>query len=251
MPLQINILKEMSEKDKRIKIINNKKNSGLLFSRAMGILNSKGEYLMSFDPDDRYQAKTNLKYLYYIAKKLKVDIVSFLVYFLPSKITSSSFTHPKEIIRQPELYKSLFKNNILNDYFISNKLVKREIFLNAFNIFKKYIYGEKWCYYEDNIWSILVYKYENSSISINKKIYYYYLNQDSTMTNRGNILELKNLLNRYEMYKQIFTTKNEEKYLIVGFNELLNVFEKNVNLVKINSEIKDRFIIMTIIEFHS
>jgi len=44
------------------------------------------------------------------------------------------------------------------------------------------------------------------------------------------------------MYKQIFTTKNEEKYLIVGFNELLNVFEKNVNLVKINSEIKDRFI---------
>ena len=61
------------------------------------------------------------------------------------------------------------------------------------------------------------------------------------MTNRGNILELKNLLNRYEMYKQIFTTKNEEKYLIVGFNELLNVFEKNVNLVKINSEIKDRF----------
>ena len=62
------------------------------------------------------------------------------------------------------------------------------------------------------------------------------------MTNRGNTLELKNLLNRYEMYKKIFTTKNEEKYLIVGFNELLNVFEENVNLIKINREIKDRFI---------
>lgn len=62
------------------------------------------------------------------------------------------------------------------------------------------------------------------------------------MTNRGNTLELKNLMNRYEMYNQIFKTKNEEKYLIVGFNELLNVFEENTNLVKINNDIKDRFI---------
>ena len=238
----LNVLREMSEKDSRIKIINNKKNSGSLYSRAMGILSSKGEYLLSLDPDDRYQAKTNLKYLYNIAKKLKVDIVSFLVICLPSKITSEFFTNSNEIIRQPELYQSLFKNNILNDYYITNKLVKREIFVNAFNIFKKYIYGEKWCYYEDNIWSILIYKYANSSIFINKKIYYYYINQDSTMTNRGNTLELKNLMNRYEMYNQIFKTKNEEKYLIVGFNELLNVFEENANLVKINSEIKDRFI---------
>lgn len=240
----LNILREMSNKDSRIKIINNKKNSGSLFSRAMGILNSKGEYLMSLDPDDRYQAKTNLKYLYNIAKKLKADIVSFLVFHLPSKIKSKFFTKSNEIIKQPELYQSLFKNNILNDYYITNRLVKREIFVNAFNIFKKYIYGEKWCYYEDNIWSILIYKYANSSIFINKKIYYYYVNQDSTMTNRGNTLELKNLLNRYEMYKQIFKTKDEEKNLIVGFNELLNVFEENINLVKINSEIKDKFIII-------
>lgn len=238
----LNVLRKMSAKDSRIKIINNKKNSGSLYSRAMGILSSKGEYLLSLDPDDRYQAKMNLKYLYNIAKKLKVDIVSFLVICLPLKITSKFFTNSNEIIRQPELYQSLFKNNILNDYYITNKLIKREIFVNAFNIFKKYIYGEKWCYYEDNIWSILIYKYANSSIFINKKIYYYYVNQDSTMTNRGNILELKNLLNRYEMYNQIFKTKNEKKYLIVGFNELLNVFEENTNLVKINSDIKDRFI---------
>jgi hypothetical protein len=96
--------------------------------------------------------------------------------------------------------------------------------------------------YEDNIWSILIYKYANSSIFINKKIYYYFVNQDSTMTNRGNTLELKNLMYRYEMYNEIFKTKDEEKNLIVGFIELLNVFEENVSLVKINSEIKDKFI---------
>ena len=57
------------------------------------------------------------------------------------------------------------------------------------------------------------------------------------MINRGNTLELKNVLNRYEIYKQIFKTKDEEKYLIVGFNELLNVFPENVNLDKISSKI--------------
>jgi uncharacterized protein YktA (UPF0223 family) len=62
------------------------------------------------------------------------------------------------------------------------------------------------------------------------------------MMNRCNILELKNLLNRYEMYKIIFKTKEEEQYLVVGFNELLNVFEENINLVKINNEIKGKFI---------
>jgi glycosyltransferase involved in cell wall biosynthesis len=238
----LNVLREIREKDSRIKIINNKKNSGSLYSRAMGILNSKGEYLLSLDPDDRYQAKTDLRYLYNIAKKLKVDIVSFLVFYIPSRIKSKFFTKSNKIIRQPVLYQSLFKNNILNDYYITNKLVKREIFVNAFNLFKKYIYGEKWSYYEDNIWSILIYKYANSSIFINKKIYYYFVNQDSTMTNRGNTLELKNLMYRYEMYNEIFKTKDEEKNLIVGFIELLNVFEENVSLVKINSEIKDKFI---------
>ena len=167
----LNVLKKMSEKGSRIKIINNKKNSGSLYSRAMGILSSKGEYLLSLDPDDRYQAKTNLKYLYNISKKLKVDIVSFLVIYLPSKMTSKFFTNSNEIIRQPELYQSLFKSNILNDYYITNKLVKREIFLMLSIYLKKYIYGEKWCYYEDNIWIILIYKYANLSIFINKKIY--------------------------------------------------------------------------------
>ena len=238
----LKILKQMNKKDSRIKIINNKKNSGSLFSRAMGILNSKGEYLMSLDPDDRYQGKSNLKYLYNIAKKLKVDIVSFLVFYLPSKKISTLFTNFNEIIKQPDLYQSLFKKNVLNDYYITNKLVKREIFMNAYNKFKKYIYGEKWNYYEDNIWSILIYKNAKSSYFINKKIYYYYLNKNSTMMNRGNILELKNLLYRYEMYKEIFKTKNEEKLLTVGFNELLNVFEENINLVKINNEIKNKFI---------
>ena len=49
----LNILKNLEKQDSRIKIINNKNNSGLLFSRGMGILNRKGEYIMCLDPDDQ------------------------------------------------------------------------------------------------------------------------------------------------------------------------------------------------------
>ena len=58
------ILKEFALKDKRIKIINNTKNKGLLYSRAMGIIHSSGEYLINLDPDDHYNDFDDLRYLY-------------------------------------------------------------------------------------------------------------------------------------------------------------------------------------------
>ena len=92
---------------------------------------------------------------------------------------------------------SAFINNYLSDFYITNKLIKRELLENAIKIFGNKIYEEKWNYYEDNIWSILVYKYANSSLFINKVVYLYYSkNNDSVMFNKGNDLELKNLLFR-------------------------------------------------------
>ena len=57
----LEILKKMAKKDSRIKIINNDRNRGLLYSRAKGVLNSKGEYIMNLDPDDELSGPNNLK----------------------------------------------------------------------------------------------------------------------------------------------------------------------------------------------
>ena len=73
----LEILTKMAQKDNRIKIVNNRKNRGLLYSRAMGILHSKGNFLMNLDPDDRLEGPDNLEYLYQKAIKEKVDIISF------------------------------------------------------------------------------------------------------------------------------------------------------------------------------
>ena len=60
--------------------------------------------------------------------------------------------------------------------------------------------------------------------------------------NRGNILELKNLLYRNEMYKKIFNNKNLFKYLYAGYSELLDIFENNINITRENYHIKKMFI---------
>jgi hypothetical protein len=120
--------------------------------------------------------------------------------------------------------------------------VKNKLFKYVFQKFKKYIYGKKWNFHEDNIWSILIYKYSNSYLFVNKIIYIYYQNNDSLMENRRNDMELENLLMRHEIYKEIFKNKGEEKYLIAECLQMLEVWEKSINIISNNSEITNKFI---------
>ena len=239
----LEILKQIANKDSRIRIINNEKNGGLLYSRGMGILNSRGEYLMCLDPDDQLKGANDLKFLYNRAKAFNVDILSFYILYLPGRTKSYNHLSFNKIIKQPELYHKAFnEGGLLTDFYITNKLVKKELLKNAYELFKKYIYGKKWNFHEDNIWSILVYKYSNSYLFVNKVIYVYYQNNDSLMKNRENVIELENLLFRHKMYKEILKDKEEEKYLIAECSQLLDFFEKGINVIINNSEIKDQFI---------
>ena len=218
------ILKELSLKDKRIKIINNTKNYGLLYSRAMGIIHSSGEYLMNLDPDDVLDDSNNLEYLYKKITKYKADIISFSVISKSNmKIINLCNTFYTKI-EQPKLFEEVYDKTDIKDYFIVNKLMKREIFLKAYNLFKKYIYSNKWNYHEDNIWSLLVHKVASSKICVRKLIYVYNdnLNKASLMKSRGTLLEHKNLLYRFEMKKISLNNKNHYKYISSECNFLIN-----------------------------
>ena len=233
----LNIIEELAKTDSRIKVVSNDKNHGLLYSRAMGILNSTGRYLMNLDPDDVFKEHDNLEYLYNKVSKLKTDILSFgyLSKFDNTiKIRCSNF---HKTLRQPKLFESAFSSSyVLNDYLIWNKIIKREIYLYAYEIYKERIYKEKWNYHEDNIWSILVYKYGRTMKCINKVIYIYNKVNNSIMNDRYNILELRNLLYRHEMYKKIFTNKKEKKYLISEILEMLSFLEEDDNFLKLINE---------------
>ena len=48
------IIRKLMKKDKRIKLIENKENRRILFSKSFGVLNSKGKYILQIDQDDRF-----------------------------------------------------------------------------------------------------------------------------------------------------------------------------------------------------
>lgn len=63
--LTANVVKSYSQKDQRIKLISNKKNSGLAFSLNNCILNSTSEYIARMDDDDiSFPDRLRLQYLY-------------------------------------------------------------------------------------------------------------------------------------------------------------------------------------------
>ena len=242
----LQILIEMSKKDKRIKVVNNIENRGTLYSKGIGILKSNGEYLMNLDPDDEINGKKSLQLLYNKAKKFNADMIFFFAFNTKTKIKSGKFFEYNKLINQPKIYESAFVNDYLNiikrlnDFLFTNKLVKKELAKNIFEILKPEIYGEKWCYHEDNILSILAHKYSNYSIFINKIIYIYHQNEDSSMSRRGNILEIKNILDRNRIYKKLF--QNEKSKMYAGWIEVLYLFQKNINIIKEDKIVKNQCI---------
>lgn len=234
------LLKKLSKKDHRIKIINNDRNHGLLYTRAMGILNSTGEFVMNLDPDDEIKGKNNLKYIYKIAKNSKIDILSF-AYIFKNRTFIKCYKYNK-ILKQPKLFHLLFNNyNIVNDYLIWNKLIKRNLFLKAYESFKNKIYNEKWNYHEDNIWSILIYKYANSMKCTNKVVYKYNSFKDSLMQSKHhNIIDAKNFIYKEEMFIKILNKKSDNKYIIAEYNKSFPKIVNRLPLLKSNKKIKNK-----------
>ena len=223
----LEVLINISKNDSRIKIINNDKNRGLLYSRAMGIINSKGEYLMNIDPDDELKGPDNLEYIYNKAKESNIDIVSFV--FLKNNHINLKCSNINNIILQPNIF---YSANKFEDYLIWNKLVKKELFLKAYEIFKPKIYGEKWNYGEDEIWSVLVNKYAQSMICINKPIYIYNTDKNSLMTKKSYNLYLKNLIYWHEMLKQILNDQQTQIFLNKRSSIIIKVIRSNLNFVR-------------------
>lgn len=67
------LISRAAQKDTRIRILTNEKNSGAGFSRNKGIENARGEYLSFVDPDD-YVSKNFLESLYKTAAAKDLDI---------------------------------------------------------------------------------------------------------------------------------------------------------------------------------
>lgn len=70
------LIKKCQKYDKRIKLIKNNVNKGTFACRNLGILKSKGIYIMTPDPDDILLENT-LRYFYYFSIKYNYEFIRF------------------------------------------------------------------------------------------------------------------------------------------------------------------------------
>ena len=76
----VNVIKELMLNDKRIKLLQNEVNRGILYTKSIGILNAKGKYVMILDEDDMYVQEDAFSTLYEEAEKDNLDILGFASY---------------------------------------------------------------------------------------------------------------------------------------------------------------------------
>ena len=135
------VIKNMQKEDKRIKFINNKKNMGILYSRCIGALKSKGNYIFVLDNDDLFSDHKILKTIFIKAKKNNFDIVEFKAFDISSynpdinDFKDDYFNHHQKniILHQPEL--GLFPISKKNKYYPNNYHLWGKCFLSR--IYKK------------------------------------------------------------------------------------------------------------------
>ena len=71
------VIQKLQKEDHRIKLINNKKNMGTLYSRCIGVLEAKGKYIFPLDNDDMIFDKNIFNIVYKEAEIHNYDIIGF------------------------------------------------------------------------------------------------------------------------------------------------------------------------------
>ena len=157
----LNVILEIQKEDPRIKIINNEKNLGILYSRSKAVLEAKGKYILNLDNDDFFLDEDLFQILYEEAEEGDFDIVSFMEVSIKSYKASinemkdgSCTRHHKDndIVLQPELtYYPLFKNGKFRciDIQIWGKLIRTDVYKKAIYLLGKERYSIYNVYNED------------------------------------------------------------------------------------------------------
>ena len=176
----LELIKKYQTEDNRIRIIKNKKNKGTFSSRNLGILKSKGNYILLSDPDD-ILLENSLKYFYHFSKKHDFELLRFNIYLNYGNTFFGDITKNLESrpIYQPELSTYLFYGlGFLKqiDFNVSNKFIKREALLRALNFFPQKDLNMYFSTFDDGLLNYILYRTAKSSFFLKRFGYYYITN---------------------------------------------------------------------------
>ena len=239
------IIKNFKKRDKRIKLIKNKKNMGSLYSRAIGGNIAKANYVIFFDSDDII-LKEGILNAYNHIKKQNLDIVQFLSIYQKNEaiFTTKHYYKYRNVIKQPILsyifYTGDEKNIVLWD-----KLVKKQVVLNSLNYIGKKFIQDRIIIENDVILLYAIFKMANSYQCIKSFGYYYFKTNEGSIQNTWNDPKksneifyslLMNIKFLYEKTNNMFLDKSfcvfKLKQSFKRYKNILKYADKQFDLMK-------------------
>jgi teichuronic acid biosynthesis glycosyltransferase TuaG len=142
----IDFIKKISELDKRIRVIYNKKNIGAGLSRNVAIKNSRGKYLAFLDCDDLWHRNKLKKQLHFMKKKnadfshTSYQLIDSKGKKLNARIAKLSLNY-KNLIKSCDIGLStvMIKKKLLNSYYKFPNLKTKEDYVLWLKLAKKKI----------------------------------------------------------------------------------------------------------------
>ena len=177
------VIEDLKKEDNRIKIINNQKRMGTLYSRCIGVLLSKGEHIFHLDSDDMFLDKDIFLTMINIILLGNFDFISFNVIItykikniLNSKIKEFKFANNNfnRILFKPELELYPLKpgnklgNYIVKDNFLWNKCIKAKLYKKVLKKIKENKFSRFMIYEEDRLIIYVLYNFAESMKFVKK-----------------------------------------------------------------------------------
>lgn len=241
----ISLIRILKLIDKRISLIINEKNRGILFSKSFGVKISRGKYVIVLDQDDMLFSKNLLYIIYKTAEDLNLDILQYerinlieknkKVIFKPEK----NFPYYNSIIIQPELGKTKYYLNY-NFGFTFNlwdKIIKKNIYLKALKFLGDKLYNSKIIQREDHIIIFALYKVAERYMRVNIDGYLKIIH-NGQISSRLNEQKYSLVYDEFTFLDFLFNnTKEIEEEKNVFFREFLIII-KTLNIcIKVNNNI--------------
>ena len=246
----LEIMEEMQKEDKRLKIINNNKNMGVLYSRSIAALNAKGKYIFPLDNDDMFLVNDIFDIIYNEAERENYDIISFTSIDSPSydlnKLSAkeNEFTWTREgnvIVHQPEL--GIFPINKNNQYFLYDphiwgKCIKADIYKMAVNALGESRYSVYNCWNEDITMFFIICNFAQNYIFVKKYGIFHFISRKTASFSQSGFNLMNTEINLIEIILD-FAQNNYKKYAALKALHMRHSWLYKVSDEKIKSHLKE------------
>ena len=253
----LNLIEKYINKFSNIKLIDNNKRKGNLYSISVGALTSIGEYILFFEPGYMLAKKTTLKELYTECTNNNADILEFNLLINKNKnITEDSLRlykceHFESKIKK-ELINFIYNKNIngidQEKELLFNKLIKTNLLKKLIDEYKLKEYNKNvYNYYDDIILFILsknltTFKHKDINGVIQYKKYIDNLSKNEIINNKKQKIKDSIFFINF-LYDNSYNTNEEKEKVLHKFNNVLStIYNKFNKSTKESHELYEKFL---------